>query len=175
MAEFVVKNDETENSVQKFPYEILNNMAMKLKAAKEELAKERKFYEAKIANMLEIVSSRDASNILNDDVAKLKQRISDLVYENNRYHLTISNCTFCSSDDPVSSNAPSTCSDTSIEASTLVPFALLGSDPALLPRSIDDPFPSPMSCTSRKEGQAKGKDKTFINKMVKTLTRWDLQ
>ena len=67
-----VNNDETENVMQKFPYKALHDLAMELRVAKEELAKERKFYETNIANMLEIESSRDTSKILNDDVAKLK-------------------------------------------------------------------------------------------------------
>ena len=81
-----VKNDD-EMAVKKFPYKILNDLAMKLKAAEDKIIQERKFYEAKITNMCNEIesNSRDASKgILSDDVAKLKQRISDLVYENNR-------------------------------------------------------------------------------------------
>ena len=117
-----VNNDETENVMKKFPYKALHDLAMKLKAAEGELVKQRKFYETKIANMFEIKSSHD------NDVAKLKQVISDLVYENNRYHLALSNCTFCSSDDPVNSDVSSTCRDISIEATAPISFA---SDPAL--------------------------------------------
>ena len=87
---------KAENVGKKFPYRILNDLTTKLKAAEDKIIEDRKFYEAKIANILdEIESSRDACKvILNGDVAKLKLRISDLVYENNRYHLAISNCTF---------------------------------------------------------------------------------
>ena len=76
-------------AASKFPYRILNDLSTKLKAAEDKLIQDKKLYEAKIADMLdEIESSRDASKvILNDEVAKLELRISDLVYENNRYQL----------------------------------------------------------------------------------------
>ena len=75
--------ESDENAAKKFPYKILNDLAMKLKTAEDKIIEERKVYETKIANMLEIESSRDA---LKADVAKLNQRISDLVYENNSGH-----------------------------------------------------------------------------------------
>ena len=84
-------------------------MAAKLKAAEDKIIQDKKHYEAKIADLLdEIESSRDASkDMLKDDdaITKFKQRISDLVYENNRYHLAISNCTFCASDAADTSDA----------------------------------------------------------------------
>ena len=80
MAECIPPN--VGNVEKKFPYKIFNDLAMKLRAAEDKIIEERKHYEAKIANMLEIELSRDA---LENDVAKLKQRISDLGYENNRY------------------------------------------------------------------------------------------
>ena len=62
------------NVEKKFPYRILNDLATNLKEAEDKLIQTKKFYEAKIAGMLdEIESSRDASrDILNDDEAKLK-------------------------------------------------------------------------------------------------------
>ena len=113
---------ENNKDVKKFPYKILNDMAKKLKAAEDEIIKKRKFYEAKIANMLDVIESNcDASkNNLNEEVGKLKQMISDLTYENNRYHLAISNCTFCASSDKPD-NFDASCSDVSIRASTPLP------------------------------------------------------
>ena len=53
----------------KFPYRILNDLAIKLKTAEDKLIQERMSYEAKIADMLEINSSREASRVpLNDEV-----------------------------------------------------------------------------------------------------------
>ena len=77
-----------ENVAEKFPYRVFNDLSKKLKAA-----------EATIANMLE----REALHSAKDDVINnLKQKISDLTYENNRYHLAISYCTVCTSDDEFS-------------------------------------------------------------------------
>ena len=157
-------NVKNENS-EKFPYKILNDLAKKLKAAEDQIIRERNLYENKIAFMLEIESSRDA---LKDDVVKLKQRISDLVFENNRYHLSISYCTVCTSDDEFSD---ASLSDVSITASTPVSFGLPSSDPA----SLSSTTPSLMPGSEGKEKQAdavmKRKDKTFINRMAKTLAK----
>ena len=51
-----MKNDD-ERPVKKFPYKILNDLAMKLKAAEDKIIQERKFYEAKITNMCNEIES----------------------------------------------------------------------------------------------------------------------
>ena len=151
-------NVKKDVNVEMFPYRILNDLSKKLKAA-----------EAVIANG---VAEREALACVKDDeINNLKQRISKLTYENNRYHLAISNCTFCASDDADTCDAIS--SDASIRASASVSFTSSspGPDPALSPRTL----PALMSGFDVKERQAdtkvKSKDKTFIKRMVKTLTK----
>ena len=137
------------------------------------IIQDKKHYEAKIADLLdEIESSRDASKDMlkeDDAITKFKQRISDLVYENNRYHLAISNCTFCASDKPDSTDA-STFLEASIRASTPLPSL----DPG--PASLSSTIPALMSITwdTRQANTVpvqKSKDQTFINRMVKALTK----
>ena len=166
------------NVEKKFPYKIFNDLAMKLRAAENKIIEERKHYEAKIANMLEIELSRDA---LENDVAKLKQRISDLVYENNRYHLSISYCTVCATD-AAGSEVYST-SDVSITACALVTSSLdtleTSISPVLcpdVPSSVFPTFPSPPLLsksveTRQADSVVKSKEKNFILKMLKTLTK----
>ena len=135
----LVQNDYVKNNenVEKFPYKILNDLAAKLKAAEDKIIQDKKHYEAKIADLLdEIESSCDASKDMlkeDDAITKFKQRISDLVYENNRYHLAISNCTFCASDKSDSPDA-STFFEASIRAST--PLPSLDLSPASLSSTI---------------------------------------
>ena len=71
-------------------------------------------------------------------VDQLKKEVAELMFENNRYHLAISNCTYCASDDPDNSDASSFL-DASIRASTPLPCL----DPALLSSTI----PALMSLT----------------------------
>ena len=163
-----VKHENNED-VKKFPYKILNDMAKKLKAAEDEIIKKRKFYEAKIANMLDVIESNcDASkNNLNEEVGKLKQRFSDLTYENNRYHLAISNCTFCASRDKPD-NFDASCSNVTIRVST--PLPSLGQGPA----AVSSKIPALMSITwdrSQANNVQKGKTQTFINRMAKAITK----
>ena len=84
----------------------------------------------------------------------MKQRTSELTYKNNRYHLAISNCTFCAIDDAESPDASSVF-DESIRASHCRVQSLPGS--------------------VVKEKQAntveKSKAVTFIKRMVKTLAK----
>ena len=105
----------------------------------------------------------------NEEVNKLNQQILELTYQNNRYHLAISNCTFCASDDPDDSDASS--SDASITASIPVPFGLPSSDQG----SVSCTIPTLMSGFDVKERQTdtkvKSKDETFIKRMLKTLTK----
>ena len=150
---FVQQDDDAE---MKFPYRILNDLSKKLKVA-----------EATIAKMLGEREARE--NVENDLINNLKRKISELAYENNRYHLAISNCTFCASDDPDDSDASS--SDASITDSILGSFGLPSPDPG----SLSSTIPTLMPGSDVKEKQAdtvvKRKDKSFINRMAKTLAK----
>ena len=75
-----VKNDE--NIAEKFPYRSLNDLSKKLKDAEVTIAK--------------ILAEREAlEDVKNGEIKNLKQKISDLTHENNRYHLALSYCTVC--------------------------------------------------------------------------------
>ena len=149
---FVQKDEDAE---MKFPYRILNDLSKKLKVA-----------EATIAKMLGEREARE--NVENDQINNLKQKISELAYENNRYHLAISNCTFSVSDDD---DPDASSSDASITDSIPVSFGLPSSDPG----SLSSTIPTLMPVSDVKEKQAdtvvKRKDKSFINRMAKTLTK----
>ena len=129
----------------------------------------------------------DSSNVaaavaLQAEVDQLKNEVAALVLMNNRYHLAISNCTFCVSADVNTSNA-STVLDASIGASTPAcqsprsgaSFALPSSGPA--PALQSRTIPALMSLTiddrikAEVDTMQKRKDKAFISKMVKTLTK----
>ena len=142
--------ESDENVVKKFPYKILNDLAKKLKAAEEQIIEERKFYEAK-----------------DIEICQLKQTIADLAYENNRYHLALSYCTVCTSDDEFSDAYLS--DEVSIKASTPVSISLDTLEPSI------SPVPPLMPCSVVKGKQThsdvKRKDKAFINRMMKTLAK----
>ena len=112
---------------------------------------------------------------LQAQVEQLKKEVAELVFQNNRYHLAISNCTFCASDDADTSDVSSF--DAPIRASTPVPSPLPSSDSALQP----SPIPSLMSLTFEDRRQAevktveKSKDRTFIARLTKTLTKLELK
>ena len=114
-----------------------------------------------VANNAEVVAALQAQ------VDQLKQDVAELVFQNNRYHLAVSNCTFCASDVADTSHA-SISFDVSIRASTPVFNEL----PALSPSTI--PALMSLATEDRKQNEAdtvvKCKDKTFISRMVKTLT-----
>ena len=108
-----------------------------------------------------------AIEILQAEVEQLKRKVAELVFENNRYHLSLSNCTFCTSDDDFSDAA---LSEVSIRASTPLPSL----DPG--PASLSSTIPALMSITwdTRQANTVpvqKSKDQTFINRMVKALTK----
>jgi len=163
-----VKSDE---HVEVFPYRILNDLSKRLKVA-----------EATIVKML---AAREAlENEKNDEVNNLKKQISDLVYENNRYHLSISYCTVCTSDDEFSDASLS--DEVSSKASTPVTTSFVPLEPSISPvpclsiSSSDAPtlsstVPALMPSSVVKKGHAeikmKSKDKIFISRMVKTLTK----
>ena len=107
-----VKSDE---HVEVFPYRILNDLSKRLKVAE--------------ATIMKMLAAREAlENEKNEEVHNLKKQISDLVYENNRYHLSISYCTVCTSDDGFSD---ASLSDVSIKASTPVSTSLDTLEPTL--------------------------------------------
>ena len=103
-------------------------------------------------------------------VDQLKKEVAELMFENNRYHLAISNCTYCASDDPDNSDASSFL-DASIRASTPLP--------CLDPASLSSTIPALMSLTFEDKRHAKvvlkekSKDKTFICRMVKALNKFE--
>ena len=108
-----------------------------------------------------------AAVTLQAEVNQLKKKVAELVFVNNRYHLALSNCTFCASDDPDSPDA-STFLDASIRVSTPLPT----SDPDL--PSLSSTIPALMSITwDRRQADTVqiSKDQTFINRMVKALTK----
>ena len=84
-------NVKKEENVEKFPYRIFNDLSKKLKVAEDAIAT--------------MQAEREALDHVKDsEINKLKQRILELTYENNRYHLAISNCTFCAVEDADSSD-----------------------------------------------------------------------
>ena len=85
-----------------------------------------------------MLAEREAlENVKDDEVNNLKQIIPELTYKNNKYHLTIWNCTFCGSDDDPDNSDASSWSDASITASTPVSLGLpswvSSTIPALMP------------------------------------------
>ena len=125
-----------------------------------------------------------AANVetLKEEVCQLKKKVAELVFSNNRYHLAISYCTVCTSDDEFSDGS---LSDVSIKASTPVTTSLGTLEPSISPVLCSSVLSSSPSSSSSvpalipgsvlKEKQAdtvvKRKDKTFINRMVKTLAK----
>ena len=106
-----------------------------------------------------------AIEILQAEVEQLKRKVAELVFENNRYHLSLSNCTFCTSDDDFSDAA---LSEVSIRASTPLPSLDQG------PAAVSSKIPALMSITwdrSQANNVQKSKDQTFINRMAKALTK----
>ena len=147
-----VKNHE--NTETKFSYRILNDLSKKLKVA-----------EATISKMLD---EREApEDVKNDEINDLKQKISDLAYENNKYHLAISKCTFCASDDIPDASS----SDTSITASIPVSFGLPSSDPGSLSSTIPTLIPGSELKEKQADTLVKRKDRTNINRMAKILAK----
>ena len=140
-----------------FPYKILNDISAKLKAAEANVEEVRKHYEAKITvivneyeeklikhveNEPEIENGKEA---VDDEVGQLKNKVSQLTFENNRYHLMLSNCTMCSDDHSLENS--STFFDSSTQ-SLPTPIPLLSSTPAVMSMSSS----TPTSCKAvRKE------------------------
>ena len=70
------------------------------------------------ASAVDRIYDEAAANLdtLKEVVCQLRKKVSELVLSNNRYHLSISNCTVCTSYDDFSD--ASSHDDTSIKAST---------------------------------------------------------
>ena len=121
--------------------------------------------------------------ILKEEVGQLRKKVAELVFSNNRYHLSISNCTVCTSDDEFVD--ASSHDSVSIKASTPMSTSLGTLEPSISPvlcssvssssPSSSSPVPAliPGSVLKGKQTNtvAKRKDKTFINRMVKTLAK----
>ena len=134
------------------------------------------------SNNEEPVTDPDNSEVggvvaLQAQVEQLKKEVAKLMFENNRYHFAISNCTLCASDD-VTSDA-SIFLTASIRASTPVssklpssgqaPALLSRTIPALMSLKIDDRIKAEVDTMQKK------KDKVFISRMVETLTKLEIK
>ena len=154
----------------KFPYRIFLDLSEKLKVA-----------EATITKML---AEREALECDKDDEVKnLKQRISELTHENNRYHLAISYCTVCAPDDAdpevpslevsIKASPPVSTSVDTLDPST-PPVPRLGvpsSDVSALSSTVPALMPGSVVETKQTNTVVRRKDETFISRMVKTLAK----
>ena len=197
-------NVESDENTKKFPYRILNDLSKKLKSAEDKIAtlldeRESPRYDLKLAcnvcnqvklsESTEEVSAADrlhgeaADNIeaLKEEVIQLHKKVAELVYMNNRYHFSISNCTVCTSDDEFSDASLS--DEVAIKASTPVTTSLDSLEPSIspvlcsvVPSSFIPALSSPplmsRSVETRQDDSVKErKDKTFISRMMKTLNK----
>ena len=159
-----------ENTETKFPYRILLDLSERLKVA-----------EATITKML---AEREALECDKDDEVKnLKQRISELTHENNRYHLAISYCTVCAPDDAdpevpslevsIKASPPVTTSLDTLDPSTPpVPCSgVPSSDVSALSSTVPALMPGSVVKSKQTNTVVRRKDETFINRMVKILAK----
>ena len=182
-----------------FPYRIFNDMSAKLKAAEANIDEVRKYYEAKIATLIEEYEEKlghvchEASQMsvhaqptepveeeLDDEVYQLKNKVSQLVYENNRYHLMLSNCTLCSDDtnsDDLSSFFDASTPQTFNSESSIPLLVSPSAAPApVFPGSAPSPaVTSTMSPTVISEKKrcsvAMQRDQAYISRLVKCLSK----
>ena len=187
-------NVESDGNAKKFPYRILNDLSTKLKSAEEKIAallEERESHrcdlkiscevcnQAVVSESTDKVSTTDrlhgegVANVdaLKEEVCQLQKKVVELVYMNNRYHLLISNCTVCTSDDEFSDASLS--DEVSIKASTPVTTSPDTLEPSLSPV----PCLGVASSVEKKQAdiKMKNKDKTFIKRMVKTLAKMEVK
>ena len=112
-----------------------------------------------------------AATSLQAEVDRLGKEVTELVFQNNRYHLAVSDCTFCALDDANTADASSF--DASIRAPTSVSFASpsSGQNQALLRKTI--PALMSLKIENRRKAEVNtvknSKDTTFISRMVNTL------
>ena len=163
-----------------FLYNALNDVSAKLKAPEAEITKLQtqansvlsrdKCQQTKplvIVNRCEqtlpvSVQGEPAVSMLLSEVDRLKRMVADLIYENNRYHLAISNCHCFSLDDEILGLDTSESLDVSIPASTTSLSNLPSSDSAIssttasaLVVSVDD---------SKQPVVVNKKDEAFVDK-----------
>ena len=192
-------NVESAENNKKFPYRILNDLSQKLKSAEDKIATlldERKSprYNLQMScgacnQALLSESTADRTHCeafanvdaLKEEVCLLQKKVAELVYMNNRYHISISNCTVCTSDD-VFSNA-SLSDEEAIKASTPVTTSLDSLEPSIspvpcsvapnsfVPALSSSPLLSRSVETRQDESVKVRKDKTFISRMMKTLNK----
>ena len=112
------------------------------------------------------VQTESADSMLQNEVDRLKRMVTDLVYENNRYHYKLSNCTCCLSDDAYHDVSIASF-DESIRASTPLDFNLPSSDSPPLPSSV----PVPGTTTKTTQDKRSSKDKAYISRLVRCLTK----
>ena len=134
-----------------FLYNALNDVSAKLKAPEAEITKLQtqansvlsrdKCQQTKplvIVNRCEqtlpvSVQGEPADSLLLSEVNRLKRMVADLIYENNRYHLALSNC-HCSTLDDAISDVPAESLE-SIRASTPLTCHLPSSAPEVVSNS----------------------------------------
>ena len=170
-SQFSLSQELVHQSQQTTPGNIFDNSIQTLTSPKADLSQSQ----AKSNNEEPVADSSKvaAAVALQAEVDQLKKEVAALVFMNNRYHLAISNCTFCVSADANTSDA-STFLDASIRASSAsCASSSSRQDPALL----SSPIPALMSLTFKdmKDSEfatvGKSKDNTFISRMVKTLAK----
>ena len=177
-----------------FPYKIFNDMSAKLKAAEANVDEVRKQYEAKITAIVtkyenqlrnkpfhfypvsdqnqQIELAEDEHVILNckkendDEIEHLKKKVSQLTYENNRYHLMLSNCTMCSDDHSFEDS--STFFDSSTQSSP-TPMPLPSSAQAV--QLSTTPTVLPCTADGTKWRISMKKDQAYITRLVKCLSK----
>ena len=88
--------------------------------------------------------------------------MAELVYMNNRYHLLLSNCTFCALETDLPDDSSISFDDVLIRASTPLP----SSDSAL--NEVTVPVSNLPLSPLQKD---RIKDQAFITRMVKSLTK----
>ena len=174
-------NVESDENAKMFPYRILNDLSKQLKSAEEKIAalleeRESRRCDLKIScgvcNQAVLSESIDevstahrlhgegVANVdaLKEEVCQLQRKVAELIYMNNRYHLSISNCTVCTSEDKFPDASPVTTS--------------LDMEPNILPVPCSG---DPSSVEKRKANSVAlmhcSKDKTFINRMIRTLAK----
>ena len=167
-----------------FLYKVLNNVSAKSKAADVEMSK----LQTKVNSVLSrdecqqtkplvlinrcqqtlpvSVQGEPADSLLLSEVNRLKRMVADLIYENNRYHLALSNC-HCSTLDDAISDVPAESLE-SIRASTPLTCHLPSSAPEVVSNSVPA-----LSGSTEDSSQFKvdKKDEAFVRRMLKTLTK----
>ena len=104
-----------------FPFKNINDLSTKLKAAEAEISKLQDDCDddsdecQQTAALVNCNQCEQTLPSVQSEVDRLKRMVADLTYENNRYHLALSNC-HCSTLDDSISNVPaeSRCIDSSL-------------------------------------------------------------